>query len=588
MKRLCMLPRIVLCRCLALSLCVLPSLAPAQTPVSAPCTAGQQAADTQATDTQPRRRPGVEPPTAAEPVVCNPGRMPAPPDEPLPTPSAVPDRWRLVEQLGRPVTFGNPYAASNPLKGDRPTFGADGFTNLSVTSNTLLEPRLIPSTSPLQSGTVPGVTRTLTRDETFLSQTVSFDAAVYRGDTVFRPPDWQWRFNPAINYSFTRAGGADASGGVFAIQGLSFEKHLRDVSSRYDFDSVRVGIQPLTSDFRGFLLSDQPLAMRLFGTRDDNIFQYNLALISRVPKDRVRLNDVGRGIPNNQIALGNLYWQDFPVSGVTSEFILALNRNRAAGPRQLFTADGAAAGPAVKAPHDYDVAYLGYGLDGHFGRLNATAVVYGLGGREQRGTFVDESTQVRSLFAADELSVDFDWRRIRLSMLHASGDGNPFDRRAQGFDTLTSGAIFAGSDSSFFFHERLALAGGTFDLKSRDGLLPSLRAAGNSGDSNFTNPGLDLLGLGLDLALTPQLTVSLDANQLWFDKTGVLAALLNQPAIPRRLGAEATLDAIWRPFATQNVIFRLSASQMARGPGYRALYGGSNPFSAFALLILNY
>src|SRR5260221_1721836 len=141
-----MRPRIVLCRCLALSLCVLPALAPAQTPESVPCTAGQQAADTQATDTQPGRRPGVEPPTAAEPVVCNPGRMPAPPDEPLPTPSAVPDRWRLVEQLGRPVAFGNPYAASNPLKGDRPTFGADGFTNLSVTSNTLLEPRLIPST----------------------------------------------------------------------------------------------------------------------------------------------------------------------------------------------------------------------------------------------------------------------------------------------------------------------------------------------------------------------------------------------------------------------------------------------------------
>lgn len=575
------LSRILFRRCLALPLCLLPAMAPAQ--ASAPCTADQDAADS-----QPRRRPGVTPPTAPELTTCNPGRMPAPADQPLPKPAAVPDRWRLVEQLGRPVTFGNPYAASNPLKGDRPTFGGDGFTNLSVTSNTLLEPRLIPSTSPLPPATVPGAIRTRTRDETFSSQTVSFDAAVYRGDTVFRPPDWQWRFNPVINYSSTHAGSTNAGGGVFAIQGLSFEKHLRDVSSRYDFDSVRIGIQPFTSDFRGFLLSDQPLAMRFFGTRDDNVFQYNLALISRVPKDRVRLNDVGRGIPNNQIALGNLYWQDAPVPGVTSEFILALNRNRAVGPQLLFAADGVAAGPAVRTPHGYDVAYLGYGLDGHFGRLNATAMVYGLGGREQRGTFVDQSTQVRSLFAADELSVDFDWRRVRLSMLHSSGDGNPFDRRAQGFDTLTSGAIFAGSDSSFFFHQRLALAGGVFDLKSRDGLLPSLRAAGNSGDSDFSNPGLDLLGLGLDLSLTPQLTVSLDANQLWFDKTGVLDALLNQSAIPKRLGAEVTLDAIWRPFASQNAIFRLSGSRMMPGPGYRAVYGGSNPFSVFALLILNY
>jgi hypothetical protein len=579
-------------RCLALPLCLLPALAAAQTPANAPCLAGQEVSGQEGADSAPRRRPGIAQPTAPEAVICNAGRMPPPPDEPLPEPAAVPDRWRLVEQLGRPVTFANPYAASNPLKGDRPAFGADGFMNLAVTSNTLFEPRLIPSTSPLPSltmpsATVPGAIRTLTRDESFLSQTVSFDALAYRGDTVFRPPDWQWRFNPVVNYSSTRVGSTESGGGVFAIQGLSFEKHLRDVSARYDFDSVRVGIQPFTSDFRGFLLSDQPLAMRFFGTRDDNVFQYNLALISRVPKDRVRLNDVGRGIPNNQIALGNLYWQDFPVSGVTSEFILALNRNRAVGPQLLLAAEGAAE-PSVKTQHDYDVAYLGYGLDGHFGRLNATAMVYGLGGRERRGTFVDESTQVRSVFAADELSMDFDWRRVRLSMLHASGDDNPYDRRAQGFDTLTSGAIFAGSDSSFFFHQRLALAGGIFDLKSRDGLLPSLRAAGNSGDSNFSNPGLDLLGLGLDLALTPQLTVSLDANQLWFDKTGVLEALLNQPAIPKRLGAEATLDAIWRPFASQNVIFRLSGSQMVRGPGYRAVYGGSNPYSVFALLILNY
>jgi hypothetical protein len=99
---------------------------------------------------------------------------------------------------------------------------------------------------------------------------------------------------------------------------------------------------------------------------------------------------------------------------------------------------------------------------------------------------------------------------------------------------------------------------------------------------------LNLVGLGLDLSLTPQLTVSLDANQLWFDKTAVLESLLNQPQISRRLGAEVVVDAIWRPFATQNLILRLSASQLASGPVYRAVYAGSNPFSVFALLTLTY
>jgi hypothetical protein len=553
----------------------------AQTAADAPCLA-----DPESSDIQLRRRPGTAPPATAPQPKCDPTRMPSPTGAPLPEPAAVPDRWRLVEALGRPVNLVNPYEASNPLKGDRPTFGEDGFMNLSATTNTLLEPRLVPTTQAISPEPVTGAIRTRTRDEMFLSQTVAFDAVLYKGDTVFRPPDWQVRFSPAINYSSTHAGGTEASGGVFAIQGLSYEKHLRDVSPRYDFDSARVGIQPIVSDFRGFLLSDQPIALRLFGTRDDNVFQYNLALITRLPKDRVRLNAVNQAMPNNQIVMANAYWQDWLKSGVTSEFIFAFNRSRATDTRQLLI-DGAAGAP-LKAPHDYDVAYLGYSLDGHFGRLNSTAAVYGLGGRERQGTFVDQSTQVRALFAADELSMDFDWRRVRLSMLHASGDGNPYDRRAEGFDTLTSGAIFAGSDSSFFFHQRLALAGGAFDLKSRDGLLPSLRAAGNSGESNFSNPGLDLLGLGLDLSLTPQWSISLDANQLWFDKTAVLEALLHQPDISRRLGAEVVVDAIWRPFASQNLILRLSASQLASGPGYRAIYGGSNPFSVFALLNLTY
>ena len=130
-------------RRLAVSMLLLSGITPAQTPPGAPCMAEQEAVDV-----QPRRRPGVEPRTASEATPCNPRRMPPPPEAPLPEPSAVPDRWRLVEQLGRPVTLGNPYAASNPLKGDRPTFGGDGFTNLAVTTNTLLEPRLIPTTSP--------------------------------------------------------------------------------------------------------------------------------------------------------------------------------------------------------------------------------------------------------------------------------------------------------------------------------------------------------------------------------------------------------------------------------------------------------
>jgi hypothetical protein len=60
------------------------------------------------------------------------------------------------------------------------------------------------------------------------------------------------------------------------VQEFFLDYHLRNVSDRFDFDSVRVGIQPFQFDFRGFLFQDQQLGIRLFGNRDNNRFQYNL------------------------------------------------------------------------------------------------------------------------------------------------------------------------------------------------------------------------------------------------------------------------------------------------------------------------
>ena len=48
------------------------------------------------------------------------------------------------------------------------------------------------------------------------------------------------------------------SDGFVGLQEFFIEKHLRTVSDRFDFDAVRVGIQPFTTDFRGFLFRPFP------------------------------------------------------------------------------------------------------------------------------------------------------------------------------------------------------------------------------------------------------------------------------------------------------------------------------------------
>ena len=99
-------------------------------------------------------------------------------------------------------------------------------------------------------------------------------------------------------------------------------------------------------------------------------------------------------------------------------------------------------------------------------------------------------TRVQASFAAAELSRDFDWIRVRASGLYASGDSDPFDKTAHGFDGLSQSALFAGADSSFFIHQQLPLALSQINLKVRDSLFPDLRSSAAPGESNYENPGL--------------------------------------------------------------------------------------------------
>jgi hypothetical protein len=50
------------------------------------------------------------------------------------------------------------------------------------------------------------------------------------------------------------------------VQEAFLDYHIRNVSDRYDFDSVRVGIQPFSTDFRGFLFQDNQLGVRCSAT----------------------------------------------------------------------------------------------------------------------------------------------------------------------------------------------------------------------------------------------------------------------------------------------------------------------------------
>ena len=538
--------------------------------------------------TQPqRRRPGHTARDHDEPD-CDPNRLPTPDTAALPAPNAQ-DRWRIVDQVGAPATLVNPYATNNVLKGDRPLldrplFGGNWFFDGTATSNTLLESRRIPVSA------VAGTPFLSPREQQFDSQTTSIDAVLYRGDTIFAPPDFQFRFTPIFNYSATHTDGEQVSSNTFGAQALFVETHLRDVSENYDFDSLRVGIQAVNSDFRGFVLSDQPVGIRLFGTRDNDIYQYNIGWFRPLPKNAARQDEFGAGLPANDILLANLYIQDLFKPGLTSEILFMYDRNRARGTEVVASpqADDGAAMFVDGARHNYDVGYFGYSVDGHLGKWNLTGSLYEVLGLEEASEFGQSHTRVEANFAAVELSRDFDWIRLRASGLYASGDSDPFDKSAHGFDGISQSALFAGADSSFFIHQQLPLVLDQLNLKVRDSLFPDLRSTAAPGESNYENPGLRLVGLGADFDFSPAVRLSFDANHLWFDQTATLNAILGQRLAGRNIGTDLSFDLFYRPLDSQNVILRLTAARLLAARDTQPLTGGDAPFSAFFNLILTY
>lgn len=555
----------------------------------------------------PRRRPGKP---ANNRLQCEGKGIQPAVWRPLPELTAIPDRWRIVSALGYPENKWDPYKGNNVLKGDRPLFGDDWFFSLAVISDSTFEARSIPT--PVAAATPPsGGAIDLPGEpaQDAFTQNLIVETVLYKGNTVFRPPDWEFRFLPVFNLTSVKVNEAGVlnadttadtrrTDGFVGIQALFVDKHLRNASDRYDFDSIRVGIQPITADFRGFLFQDSPVGIRLFGTRDNNRWQYNLGWFRRIEKDtNSGLNDItensfDEALRDDDVFLFNLYRQDFPVPGFTSQFALVHNRNTE-DQVDFIDDNGFLTRPAaigIQKRRKYDVTYLGVNGDGHIGRWNLTASAYYAFGKEKPAVFVDEESDISAAFAAVELSRDFDWLRVKATGVYGSGDSDPYDDKSTGFDAIFENPLIAGADTSFWIRQAIPLlGGGRVAISGQNGLLNSLRPNKGQGQSNFTNPGIVLFGLGADADISPKLRASLHANQLFFVDTAVLEAARNQDGIRKRIGVDVSFSVTYRPYTSQNIVLRVAGSLLVPQQGYKDLFGSDDiPYSIFANLILAY
>jgi hypothetical protein len=533
--------------------------------------------------------------------------VPLPPDEKVFVP--LPDRWNIsMPDWDRYGLRGDyPYVGGhwwdpynrNTLKGDYPILGNRTFFVFTGVSDTLLEGRNLPVAG------APAAARPLSepffgRGDQYLPVAVfrtSFD--LFHGDTAFRPVDWRVRVQPAVsvNYLHTEETGvvnADVRrlttrlDSHVGLQEAFAEAKLFDLSSNYDFLSVRVGIQELSTDFRGFVAVVEQPGVRIFGTLASSRFEYNAAFFDFLEKDtNSGFNELHRR--GQQLGVANVYIQDFLTPGYTAEFSYHYSRDEG---EEHYDTNGFLVRPApigLIEPHAVLTSYFGWAGNGHVGRVNVSHAFYQVTGTDELNPIEAAELEINAQMAALELSIDKDWLRFKGSLFYASGDGDIDDGRGRGFDAILDAPVFAGGPFSVWNRQGLRLAQTGTGLVGPLSLLPDLKTNKDEGQQNFVNPGTLIVQGGVDADLTPKLRAFTTVSTLRFNHTEPVEALLFQSPIHKQIGVDFGGGVQYRPPLSENVVITAGASMLRLGQGLRDIYSPRRNFvSLFTNLRLQF
>lgn len=550
-------------------------------------------------DLGPKPPPGPQQPATSS-TYRNLPSQPPPADEgeakplsPIPTDDqvfeAVPNRWayEFPDDYHRYPNFEVPYVKGhlydpfnqNKLKGDYPIVGNQTFLDITATSDTFADGRRLPVPSGLGSSS-PGAAQFFGRfGQFFMSENMAFSFNLFHGDTSFRPADWRIQVTPEVNINYlaaqengvvnfdVRKGTTRLDTHVGLQEGFA-EVKLKDLSNQYDFVSLRMGVQSFTSDFRGFIFSDEEPGVRLFGNFDSNRYQFNAAYFAMLEKDtNSGLNSFA--YRHQQVMIANIYRQDFIKPGYTIQASFHYNKD---DPSFQYDTDNFLVRPApigLVTPHSVRAYYYGLTGDGHFGKLNLTHAFYQVLGHDKFNEIAARPTDINAQMAAVELSLDKDWLRYRLSFFYASGDKNPRDGSARGFDTIFDNPNFAGGFFSFWDREAIRLTSTGVGLTMGDSLVPDLRTSKSEGQANFVNPGLFLYNAGVDIDITPKLRGFVNLNLLRFAHTDPLELLLFQSNIHAGIGADSGIGFAYRPPLSENVVITGGIDALVPFQGFR-------------------
>jgi hypothetical protein len=480
-----------------------------------------------------------------------------------------PDRWRMLEPLGigeRPRNpLYDPYLP-NVAKGDLPIYGDKVFFSLTgVLDNFVDFKRNLDFFSGGRFRNVPY------HEHNVLGQvTAAAVLEIFQGDTVFTPKDWAIRVAPILRF---RCGDENATdhgcGEYITLQEAFGELKLFEIGQTFDATSVRAGIQGFNADFFGLIYNDVQPGVRFFSELERNQFKVNLAAFDRLNKEKLSaLNELDKR-RHHQVGVLSLQWDDFILPGFN---VL---------PNFVYNTDDA---PGVAAGGNLTAFYFGVSTTGHIDRVVVNSAVYYVTGQTAHNTPNRRAQDISAWMAFAQGAYPINWLNPRFAVAYASGDDDPNDNTAHGFDSVFDNTAFGGGQFSYLFGEKIQL--GAITVLRGNSVFPSLRGA--NATSQFVNPGVLALNPGIDLTLTPKVLFEANYNYLRFDDTSSLTGVAGR-RVSNEIGHELNAGVTWKPLLNEQLQVFAGGAVFFPSAGIKDTFGNDDPvYKAIVRVVLTF
>ncbi|KJU87591.1 conserved hypothetical protein, secreted [Candidatus Magnetobacterium bavaricum] len=347
---------------------------------------------------------------------------------------------------------------------------------------------------------------------------------------LLSPDKWKARLSLAF-YGMADPGNDAMRNGMYRrisrdVKGLMTIEELWAEVNATNSLVVRAGVQEYTPDLIGSIYKDTDLGVRVYGKLSNGV-DWSFYAAQRIENDLLSGYNSPSDLRDQQIFIAHL---QFNVASQLVKPSLSFNHDREGDHK--FGREG--------KYEKVDVIYPGVTTYGDVGPFKLLTGLYGVFGMQRDvvllGKIPLKDQQVSAFAGYFDLALPAGIFTPHVGFFYASGDDDPTDNKAHGFDSISDRVDVWGAHG-IIINDRISLPGGITVIRAHS---PYTSLRDGDASSNFVNPGVSAANLGLIITPIKPLTIDTNLTYFWWNKTAVLEALVGP--VGKNVGLEWNAD----------------------------------------------